>query len=198
VGGARNLPPAPGAESRRPSVQLLRRPGDRQQDPRCPHRLGPRAQGRLPAVQGPAGLRPAVSERLRLPGPLDRGRRGEVARPQLEAGDRGVRARQIRGQVSRGRRHLGGAAHPGVEAPRAVDGLGQRLLHLLGHEHRVHLAVSPHRQREGVALYGPSLDRMVSPLRYVALPARADPVGRLPRPRRPLHLRPLPAQGAEG
>ena len=28
-----------------------------------------------------------------------------------------------------------------VEAARAVDGLGQRLLHLLGHEHRVHLAL---------------------------------------------------------
>ena len=41
---------------------------------RRPHRVGPDAEGRLPALQGAARLRPALPERLRLPGALDRGR----------------------------------------------------------------------------------------------------------------------------
>ena len=61
-----------------------------------PHRLGPDAEGRLPALQGAARLRPALPERLRLPGALDRGRRRARARPQLEARDRGVRPRGVR------------------------------------------------------------------------------------------------------
>jgi hypothetical protein len=40
-----------------------------------PHGVGADAQGRLPALQGAARLRPALPERLRLPGALDRGRR---------------------------------------------------------------------------------------------------------------------------
>ena len=39
------------------------------------HGVGADAEGRLPALQGAARLRPALPERLRLPGALDRGRR---------------------------------------------------------------------------------------------------------------------------
>ena len=46
-------------------------------------------------------------------------------------------------------------------APRPLDGLGQRLLHLLGHEHRVHLAVPEGRPRARLALQRPPLDTVV-------------------------------------
>ena len=93
--------PAPGRERRRPAVQLHRRPGHGQQDARGAHRVGADAQGRVPALQGAAGLPPALPERLRLPGPLDRGRRRAGAGPQLQAGDRGVRPRGVRQEVPR-------------------------------------------------------------------------------------------------
>ena len=80
-----------------------------------------------------------------------------------------------------------------LEAARPVDGLGQRLLHVQRHEHRVHLAVPEDRARQGLALHRPPLDRVVPALRHVALAARADAVRRLPGPRRPFALRPLPA-----
>ncbi len=64
-----------------------------------------------------------------------------AARAQLEARDRGVRARGVRRALPRGRRLVGRRADQGLDAARHVDGLGQRLLHVQRHEHRVHLAV---------------------------------------------------------
>ena len=90
-----------------------------------------------------ARARPALPERLRLPGALGRGRGREVARAQLQARDRGVRPGRVRRPLPRARRRVRRGDHRAVEAARDVDGLGQRLLHLLGHEHRVHLAVPP-------------------------------------------------------
>ena len=87
------------------------------------------------------GPRRALPERLRLPGPLGRGRGREGARPQLEARDRGLRDRRVRGALQGARRALRRRDDGAVEAPRPVDGLGQRLPHVLGHEHRVHLAL---------------------------------------------------------
>ena len=81
----------------------------------------------------------------------------------------------------------------GSPAARAVDGLGQRLLHVQRHEHRVHLEVPEDRPRARLALHGPPLDRVVPALRHVALAARADAGRRLPGPRRPVALRALPA-----
>ena len=130
-----------------PVLELRRRPGDREQDAGDPHGVGEDAQGRLPALQGAAGVRPALPERVRLPGPLDRGRRRARARAQLQARDRGVRARRVRAQVPREGRLVGDGDHARLEAPRPVDGLGQRLLHVLGHEHRVHLALPPQDAR---------------------------------------------------
>ena len=49
------------------------------------------------------------------------------------------------------------------------------------------------RPRARLALHGPPLDRVVPALRHVALAARADAGRRLPGPRRPVALRPLPA-----
>ena len=80
----------------RPDVLLHRRPGHRQQGDGRPHRVGPHAQGRVPALSGAARLPPALPERLGLPGAVDRGRGREVARPELQARDRGVRARALR------------------------------------------------------------------------------------------------------
>ena len=80
-----------------------------------------------------------------------------------------------------------------LEAARPVDGLGQRLLHVQRHEHRVHLALPEARARARLALPRPPLDRVVPALRHVALAARAHAVGRLPGAHRPVALRPLPA-----
>ena len=57
----------------------------------------------------------------------------------------------------------------GEQAARPVDGLGQRLLHLQRHEHRVHLAVPEDRQRAWLAVHRPPCDRVVPALRHVAL-----------------------------
>ena len=85
-----------------------------------------------------------------------------------------------------------------VEAPRPVDGLGQRLPHLLGHEHRVHLALPEGVPRARVALQGPPLDAVVPALRHLALAARAGRRGELPRARAPVAVRPLPAGRPRG
>ena len=140
----------------------------------------------------------ALPERLRLPGPLGRGRGREGARPELEARDRGVRARRVRRPLPRACRRVRRGDHRAVEAPRHVDGLGQRLLHVLRHEHRVHLALPQGGARPRLALPGPPLDPVVPALRDVALPARAGRRGELRGARPPLALRPLPAEGPRG
>ena len=112
--------------------------------------------------------------------------------------DRGVRARGVRPQVPRRRRLVVGGADARLEAARPVDGLGQRLLHLQRHEHRVHLEVPQARARAGLARQGPPFDGVVPPLRDVALAARADAGRRLPGPRRPVAVRPLPAARPPG
>ena len=187
------------SRTRRPALQLHRRPDHGEQPDGRPPRLGPHAEGRLPALQGAARLRPALPERLRLPGPLGRGRGREGARPQLEARDRGVRPRRVRRALPRARRRV---------TPRCiteqskrlghVDGLGQRLLHLHRHEHRVHLALPQGRARARLAVPGPPLDAVVPALRHVALAARAGRRGELRGARAPVALRPLPAERARG
>ena len=147
LGARADLRAAPRAERRRPAVQLHRRPGHGEQDARRAHGLGPDAEGRLPALQGAARLPPALPERLRLPGALDRGRRRARARAQLEARDRGVRPRRVRPPLPRGGRAVVARADEGLDPARPVDGLGQRLLHVLRHEHRVHLALPADRAR---------------------------------------------------
>ena len=198
VGRRGRLRPAPRAEPRRRALELHRRADHGEQPDGRPPRLGPHAEGRLPALQGAARIRPALPERLRLPGPLGRGRGREVARPELEARHRGVRARRVRGAVQGACRRVRGGDHRPGPAARPLDGLGQRLLHVLGHEHRVHLAVPEDRPRARVALQGASLDAVVPPVRDLAFAARAGRRGELPGARASVALRQVPARGARG
>ena len=198
MGGRADVRPPAGAERRRPEVLVRRRADDREQRDGDPPRVGPDAEGRVPALPGAARQGPALPERLRLPGPLGRGRGREVARPELQARDRGVRARRVQRPLRRARRRVRRGDHRAVEAPRHVDGLGQRLLHVLRHEHRVHLALPQGGARPGLALPGPPLDPVVPALRDVALPARAGRRGELRGARPPVALRPLPAEGTRG
>src|SRR5919198_3655220 len=57
------------AELRRPPLPLHGRPDHGQRSRRRPSRNRAHAEGRLPALQGTARLRPEVPERLRLAGP---------------------------------------------------------------------------------------------------------------------------------
>ena len=98
-------------------------------------------------------------------------------------------ARRCREVVVKSSRRADGRLDPA----RPVDGLGERLLHVQRHEHRVHLAVPEADARARSGVHGSSLDRVVPALRHVALAARADPVGRLPGPRRSVAHRSLPA-----
>ena len=195
VGPRGHLRQAPRAEQRRGAVRLHRRPDHREQSDGRPPRLGADAEGRLPALQGLPRLRPAVPERLRLPGALGRGRGREGAGPELEARHRGVRARRVRRALPGARCRVRRGDHRAGPASRPLDGLGQRLLHVLRHEHRVHLAVPEGRPRAGLAVQGPSLDAVVPSLRDVALTARAGGRGELQGARAPFALRPIPAQG---
>ena len=102
-----------------------------------------------------------------------------------------ARCREVVVRSSRG-------AHPRLDPARTVDGLGERLLHVLRHEHRIHLAVPEDRPRARLALHRAPCDGLVPALRDLALPARADAVGRLPGEERPLALRPLPASRPQG
>ena len=104
-------------------------------------------------------LPPALPERLRLPGPVDRGGRRARARPELQAGDRGVRAGGVRAPLPGGGRAVVGRAHQGLDPPRPVDGLGQRLLHVLRHQHRVHLALPADRPRPRAGSSGATAPR---------------------------------------
>ena len=55
---------------------------------------------------------------------------------QGQARHRGVRSRQLLAGVPRTGRRVRAGDRRAVDAPRAVDGLGQLLLHLLGRQHR--------------------------------------------------------------
>src|SRR5438445_246124 len=85
-----------------------------------------------------------------------------------------------------------GAHELDVLAPRYVDGLGQRLLHLHRYEHRVHLALPEGGARARLALQRAPLDRLVPALRHVDLPARALR-GRVQGARASFAVRSLPA-----
>ena len=89
------------------------------------HARGPHVQGRLPALQGDVRLRPALPERLRLPGPLGRGRGGERARAERQARHRGDGARGLRARVPRARASASPRTRPSSPPARPVDGLGR-------------------------------------------------------------------------
>ena len=184
------------AEPWRSAVELHRRADHGQQRDGRPPCLGPNAQGRLPALPRAARLRPALPERVRLPGALGRGRGRALAGPQLQARDRGLRPRRVRRALPRaGGRVLQGAHRP-VQASRHVDGLGQQLLHLQRHQHRVHLALPEGVPPARLALQGPPLDRVVSRAAARRSPSTSSSAGEYTGARTPVPLRALPAQGA--
>ena len=113
------------------------------------------------------------------------------ARAQLEARDRGVRPGRVRPPLPGGRGAVRRRPHGGLDPARAVDGLGPRLLHVLRHEHRVHLALPGDRPGAGLALPGPPVHGVVPALRHVDLGPRAG--RQLRRPRGPVALGALPA-----
>ena len=178
---------------RRPDLLVHGRPDHGQQPGGVHHGHGPHAEGRLPALQGPPRVRSALPERLRLPGPLGRGRGREVARPPRQARDRGVRPGGIRGEVPRARCVLQRGDDRAVPPSRPVDGLGQRLLHVQRHEHRVHLGLSQERCTSAAGCTRVTARPVVPALRHVALAARAGGRGELHRDGAPVALRALPA-----
>ena len=101
-----------------------------------------------------ARLPPALPARLGLPGPVDRGRRREAAGDELQEGDRAVRPRSLRGPCREVVAWSSEELRRSSERLGHVDGLGEGLLHLLRHQHRVHLAVSQGGARRGWLVRG--------------------------------------------
>ena len=138
------------------------------------------------------GLRPALPERLRLPGPLDRGRRRARARAQLEARDRGVRARRVRAQVPRGRRAGRRRSSRRARSASASGWTGGRDYFTFSDTNIEYIwKFLADRPRARLARTRPPLDRVVPALRDVDLGARA--AGQLRGPDRSVALRALPA-----
>ena len=168
--------------ARRPALQLHRRPDHREQRAGRPHRLGPDAEGRLPALQGAARASTSAT------------RTASTARA---SGSRSRSSRQL-GLNSKREIEEYGLAEFAAPLPRASSResseaiteqsmrLGQWMdwgndyFTFSRHEHRVHLALPEGRARARLALHGPPLDRVVPALRHLALAARADQSGVLP------------------
>ncbi|CAA9548193.1 MAG: Isoleucyl-tRNA synthetase, partial [uncultured Thermoleophilia bacterium] len=161
LGAGRHVRAPARAEPRRGAV-LVRRRADHGQQPhgRAP-RVGPLAEGPVPALQGRTGPRAPLPERLRLPGAVGRGRGREGARPELEARDRGVRPGPVRRGVSRPGRRVRGRPDAAVDPARPVDGLGPVLLHVHRPEHRLHLALPQGVRAAGLAVQRAPADGVV-------------------------------------
>ena len=107
-----HLRPAAGAERRRPAVQLHRRPGHRQQVARRAHRVGPHAEGRLPALQGAAGATTSATRTAstaRASGSRSASRRSSGLNSKREIEEYGLE--EFARALPRRRRALVGRAH---------------------------------------------------------------------------------------
>ena len=91
----------PAGHGRRPAVDLLRGPADRERDAGHPPRRGTRLQGRLPPVQDDEGLPRPAHGRLGLPRPARRAGRREGTRLHRQARHRGVRHRRVQRALPR-------------------------------------------------------------------------------------------------
>ena len=174
LGGAGRVRPAARQERRRPALVLHRRSHHGQQPHGRASRLGPHLQGRLPALPRHARLPPALSERLRLPGAMARGRSRKGPRVQVQARHRGLRARSLCRGLPRAGRDLFRGPDLAVRAPGAVDGLGQLLLHPLRQQHRAHLELPAALPRARLDRGGAARHALVRALRHGALAARVD------------------------
>ena len=165
-----------------PKFSFIDGPVTANKSARRPHGLGPDAEGRLPALQG---ARAASTSATRTASTA----RASGSRSASSASSGSTRSARSRSTASRSSRasaatsscRSSDGADARLDAARPVDGLGQRLLHVQRHEHRVHLAVPQDRPRARLALHGPPLDRVVPALRHVDLAARADAGERLRR-----------------
>ena len=126
----------------RRDLELLRGPADRQRPPRLPPRPRPRLQGHLPALPLDVRLPGAAQGGLGLPRAAGRDRGRKAARHLLQAGDRGVRDRQVQRPLPR----VGLRVRRGVEPPDRADRLLDRPRRPLRHPrrrlHRVGLVVA--------------------------------------------------------
>ena len=119
------------------------------------------------------GFRPALPERIRLPGPVGRGRGRTGPGVEFQARNRGVRSRQFLARLRRPGSPVRAADHRSVQAAGHVDGLVRFVLHAFGQQHRAHLAFPQDLQRERLAAARPPGHAVVHALRDLALPARA-------------------------
>ena len=193
VGRVRHRRKVPHSQRRLRQAVLLRGWSHHGQQPhgRSP-RVGQDVQGPVPALQDHAGLRAALSERLRRPGPVDRGQRRKRPRHDVQDGHRGIRRRQVRRTVQGAGPTVRGRPDPAVDPAWLLDGLGQLVPHHVGREQLHHLALPEGLPREGVHLRGPRRDAVVPPMRHRHLPPRDRHRG-LQGHHTPQPLRPLPA-----
>ena len=166
---------APAQERRRTALLVHRWPDHREHRGHGrPPRLGTHLQGSLPALQGDAGLRPALAERLRLPGSVGRGPGRARAQPEQQARHRVVRHRQVLARLPRARGSQRRRDHQAGHTARPMDGLGQLLLHLHRQQQLAHLERAEAVSREGLAVQGPPGHAVVRALRDGAVRARDD------------------------
>ena len=141
----------------------------------------------LPALPGHDRTRAPLPERLRLPGPLGRGRGREGARLPVQARHRDLRPGEVRREVQGARPQVRPAPDRAVHPARTVDGLGRLVLHDGGREQLHHLGLPEEVPRAGATLRGPRQHAVVPALRHRHQPA-GDERG-LQRGHRPGRLR---------
>ncbi len=180
-----------------PALVLHRRPDHGQQPHGRAPRLGPLLQGPLQPLLDHARPQAALPERLRLPGPLDRGRGREGDGLQVEARHRAPRRRRLRRGLQGARAALRLDHDPAVAPSRLLDGLGPQLLHQLGREQLLDLGLPQEVLAEGLALQGPRHHALVPALWHRHLPARDRHRG-LPGDHAPLRLPQVPDHGQAG
>ncbi len=172
-------------------LELLRGPADRQRPPRLPPRPLPGLQGRLPPLPDDERLPGAAQGGLGLPRAAGRDRGRKRARDRFEAGDRGVRDRQVQRPLP----GVGLRVRRGVEPPDRADRLLDRprrpLPHPRRHLHRVGLVVAAPALGRAAPLRGAQGRPLLPALRHGALLARGG--ARLPGRSGPVHIREIPA-----
>ena len=163
-GDSRKVP----ASERRLGQEILvhRRANHRKQPHGRASRLGAHLQGPVPALQDHEGLPAAVPERLRLPGAVGRGGGREGAWARLEARNRGLRHREVRGAVQGPRPQVRRRPDGAVSQAGLLDGLGQLLLHDVRREQLHDLALPEGVQRAGLDLRGHRRDALVPQVRH--------------------------------
>ena len=193
-----DLRAAAGQERRRPPVQLHRRARHGQQVPRRAHRVGPHAQGRVPALQGAARASTSATRTAstaRASGSRSASRRSSASTPSGRS--RSTAWPSSPGAAGPSSSVSSADAHQGLDPPRPVDGLGARLLHLLRHQHRVHLAVPARIVHERGWLYRGHRATEWCPRCGTSI-SRPRAGRQLRRPRGPVAVGPLPAARPAG